>query len=427
MQAANTYPASKPRYEVLDGLRGVAAMMVVMFHLFESYTPLTEQKYVNHGYLAVDFFFVLSGFVIGYAYDDRWGDMTVRGFFKRRLTRLHPMAVAGVLLGACVFYPSAPGSPLVLESPLWKVALCLVMGLLLLPCGKSLDIRGWGATSSFNAPIWTLSMEYLGNILYALVLRHLPKAALALLCAGCAFFTLDLSLGWDVFGLFPEGPRYSVAGGWTLDPQGVYMAFARLLFPFLCGLLIARVMAGRAATCGSSAAGVPEAACGHAAVDGALLPGSPVRFRYGFLLASLLLVAIFATPCIGGGACLANGIYQASAILLLFPLLVMLGAGSTTRTAVGAKVCRWLGDISYPLYVTHYPLVYLQISWLEDHSDAPLYAHALVMAGVAVTAVLLSWCLLKFYDRPVRRWLTDHWCGGQSAKKIVSSRTLQEP
>lgn len=387
----NIYLASKPRYEVLDGLRGVAALMVVMYHLFESYAPLTELKYVNHGYLAVDFFFVLSGFVIGYAYDDRWNSMTTWGFFKRRLTRLHPMAVAGVLLGACVFYPSAPGSPLVLESPLWKVALCLVMGLFLLPCGKGLDVRGWGATSSFNTPIWTLSMEYLGNILYALVLRHLPKLALALLCAGCAFFTLDLSLGWDVFGLFPEGPRYSMAGGWTLDPQGVYMAFSRLLFPFLCGLLIARVMAGRAAVVSESG-------------------NCTGRFRYGFLLSSLLLVVIFAMPCIGGRACLANGIYQAAAILLLFPLLVILGAFSTTRTAFGAKACKWLGDISYPLYVTHYPFVYLQISWLENHSDAPLYMHALVMAGVALTAVLLSWCLLKFYDRPVRKWLTDHWC-----------------
>ena len=67
-----TYLASKPRYEILDGLRGVAAMIVVAYHLFETYSADPVHQILNHGYLAVDFFFVLSGFVIGYAYDDRW-------------------------------------------------------------------------------------------------------------------------------------------------------------------------------------------------------------------------------------------------------------------------------------------------------------------------------------------------------------------
>ena len=66
------YLASKPRYEILDGLRGVAAMLVVAFHLLETYYHMEPDQPINHGYLAVDFFFVLSGFVIGYAYDDRW-------------------------------------------------------------------------------------------------------------------------------------------------------------------------------------------------------------------------------------------------------------------------------------------------------------------------------------------------------------------
>ena len=87
------YLASKPRYEILDGLRGVAALIVVAFHLFETYSGGQAFQILNHGYLAVDFFFVLSGFVIGYAYDDRWNRMTIRDFFKRRLIRLHPMVV----------------------------------------------------------------------------------------------------------------------------------------------------------------------------------------------------------------------------------------------------------------------------------------------------------------------------------------------
>ena len=75
---------SKPRYEILDGLRGVAAMIVLLYHHFDLYgmgSPVTAK--INHGYLAVDFFFILSGFVIGYAYDDRWGKMNLKSFFKR--------------------------------------------------------------------------------------------------------------------------------------------------------------------------------------------------------------------------------------------------------------------------------------------------------------------------------------------------------
>ena len=97
------YLASKPRYEILDGLRGVASLVVVAFHLFEAHAASHADQIINHGYLAVDFFFVLSGFVIGYAYDDRWGRMTYRDFFKRRLIRLHPMVVMGMLIGAAAF------------------------------------------------------------------------------------------------------------------------------------------------------------------------------------------------------------------------------------------------------------------------------------------------------------------------------------
>ena len=66
----------KSHYEILDGLRGVAAILVVIFHTFEVYADENRFKQIiNHGYLAVDFFFLLSGFVVAYAYDDRWGRM----------------------------------------------------------------------------------------------------------------------------------------------------------------------------------------------------------------------------------------------------------------------------------------------------------------------------------------------------------------
>ena len=108
---ATGYLASKPRYEILDGLRGVAAMIVVAFHLLETYSKGPAYQVLNHGYLAVDFFFVLSGFVIGYAYDDRWNRMSLKGFFKRRLVRLHPMVIMGSFIGALFFYFGAAAFP----------------------------------------------------------------------------------------------------------------------------------------------------------------------------------------------------------------------------------------------------------------------------------------------------------------------------
>ena len=389
MAKENVYLASKPRYDILDGLRGVAALMVVIFHCFETYVPVFKTQIVNHGYLAVDFFFVLSGFVIGYAYDDRWDKMTTWGFFKRRLTRLHPMVIAGMLGGAALFFFAGAAFPETLKVPAWKFALCLVMGLLILPCPNSLDIRGWGELNSFNGPQWTLTFEYIGNILYAFILRHLPKIALAILCLLCAFFTLDLTLGWDVFGFFPDGPQYTVIGGWSLTGQQIYIGFTRLLYPFLCGLLISRILPERRTESNPS--------------------GSPIHLRGGFWWCSLALVAIFSIPCIGGDYGVPDGIFQAVCILLLFPIIVLTGAGSVTTDPKSTAACKWLGDISYPIYITHYPIMYMQMGWVADHADAPVWMHVMVNLGVVFMAIILAWGLLKVYDLPVRKWLTENW------------------
>jgi peptidoglycan/LPS O-acetylase OafA/YrhL len=403
MAKDNVYLASKPRYEILDGLRGVAALMVIIFHLFETYSKGPAYQVINHGYLAVDFFFVLSGFVIGYAYDDRWDRMTTWGFFKRRLARLHPMVIAGTLVGASLFFFGASAFPKVMETEGWKFALCLVMGLLMIPCGSKLDIRGWNEMNSFNGPNWSLTFEYVGNILYAFVFRHLPKVALAVVCALSAVLTLDLTMGWDIFGLFPVkeftnaagevikvgGPQYNVIGGWSLTSQQIYIGFARLLYPFLCGMLISRILPSHRSESNPS--------------------GSPIRLRGGFWWCALAIMIIFSIPCIGGKQCIWDGMYQAICIIVIFPLIILAGAGSTTTDKRSTAICKWLGDISYPLYITHYPIMYMQMAWVADHHDAPVWQHITVSAGVLLVSVFLAWGLLKVYDEPVREWLKQHW------------------
>ncbi len=387
----NVYLESKPRYEILDGLRGVAAIMVIFFHLFETYCPPGAQQHINHGYLAVDFFFVLSGFVIGYAYDDRWGKMSTWGFFKRRLTRLHPMVIAGTIIGFAMFYFGATAFPAILQAPAWKVFVCLVMALLMIPAGPKMDIRGWGETNSFNGPNWSLTLEYLGNILYAFFLRKLPTIALCCLTALSAILTLDLTLGWDLFGdiINTGGPRYCVIGGWSLTAQQIHIGISRLLYPFLCGLVISRILPGRRTECNPS--------------------GSPLHAKGGFWWASLLLIIIFSVPCIGGRPGIADGAFQALCILVLFPVIVLLGAGSRTTNAFSTRICKFLGDISYPIYITHFPLIYAHMSFAKAHADAPAWIHFLSAVGVVILSIILAWGVLKIYDEPVREYLKKHY------------------
>lgn len=381
------YFASKPRYEILDGLRGVAAMIVILFHSLETYIPFFGTQHVNHGYLAVDFFFVLSGFVIGYAYDDRWKDMSTWNFFKRRLIRLHPMVVAGTLVGACLFFfAECDNFPLIGKVEEWKFWLCLLLALLMIPAGTGLDIRGWGETNSFDGPCWSLTFEYVGNILYAFILRRLPTLVLALMCVCSVFLTMNLTLGWDVFGLFAE-PKYDVIGGWSLTPDQLCVGFSRLLYPFLCGLLISRILPQRITKENPS--------------------GSPLGLRGGFWWASLLLVVIFAMPQIDGKPGVTDGLYQLFAIVVMFPVIVLIGAGSKTTDARSARWCEMLGNLSYPLYITHYPLMYVQMAWVANHPDAPAWHHVVLNIGMIVVSIGVAWALFKLYDVPVRAWLRN--------------------
>src|SRR5437868_15453571 len=120
---------TKPHYPILDGLRGVAAVMVVMMHLCEAHATSHLDMNINHGYLAVDFFFLLSGFVIGYAYDDRWDKLTIGGFLRRRFERLQPLVVLGMTLGAIGFYfTDSTIWPLIHTVPAWKLIVVMLVG-----------------------------------------------------------------------------------------------------------------------------------------------------------------------------------------------------------------------------------------------------------------------------------------------------------
>lgn len=326
MDKNNTYLASKPRYDILDGLRGVAALLVVAFHLLETYSHGYMNQIINHGYLAVDFFFVLSGFVIGYAYDDRWDKMSTWNFCKRRLIRLHPMVIFGSMLGLILFYSAGSNVfPLVGESPWWKVILVFLWCCTMIPLSKGMDIRGWGESNPLNGPTWSLQWEYLANILYALFIRKLNKFWLTICVCIFALLTINITMSLDFFGVNGPEKMYCVIGGWSTEPKHLVIGISRLLYPFFAGLLLSRTK---------------------------LL----VNIRGGFWWCSALIFILLVMPRIGGTEyAWMNGIYESAAILIIFPLIVSIGAGSRVTDHRSMAVCKFFGEISYPIYITHYP------------------------------------------------------------------------
>ena len=397
------YLASKPRYEILDGLRGVAAVLVVAYHLFETYYHGKPDQPINHGYLAVDFFFVLSGFVIGYAYDDRWGKMSTWAFIKRRLIRLHPMVIFGTLFGALMFYfGGCSAFPMINETPWWMVVGVMVWCFTMVPLPSSMDIRGWAETNPLNGPAWSLQWEYLANILYALVVRRFSNLVLSICVVIFGVFTIILCLDIDVTGFLAERSwaAYTVVGGWSTTPDQLQVGLTRLLYPFFCGLLISRLWFPKS----GEDKGQSKAKSGSRSYLQLLNFGGS-----GFWWCSLFIVVLLAMPWMGvgteGHARWTNGLYEALCILIGFPLIVAIGASSSVMGGKSEAVNRFLGDISFPLYITHYPLIYMQMAWANNHKDAPLGTHILVAVSIFLLAIGLAYASMKLYDLPVREWL----------------------
>ena len=362
----STINDTKPHYALLDGLRGVAALLVVWYHIFEGYQfaggkPTID--FINHGYLAVDFFFVLSGFVIGYAYDDRWGKSLNTGkFFIRRLIRLHPMVIMGALIGTISFALTG------LERG--DGTLALLCGCLMLPAlpGMPREVRGNGEMFPLNGPCWSLFFEYIGNILYAIFIRRLSTRGLTVLSV-----LMSCCLAW--FAVTDQSGYSSIGVGWTADTMNVLGGTLRMLCPFTAGMLISRVF-------------------------------RPKHVRGAFWWCAAVLLVLFHVPFIeSDGALCVNGIFETVCIVGVFPLIVWAAASGKTTDRMSTSVCRFLGDISYPLYIVHYPVMYLLYHWLwtcERSIEATIVA---VVTAVA-SSIVIAYVAMRFYDTPVRARLS---------------------
>ena len=369
---------TKPHYELLDGLRGVAALLVLIYHIHEGFAFAEATNgdgsglitTLNHGHIAVDFFFILSGFVISYAYDDRWKKMSLGNFFKRRLIRLHPMLIMGAIIGTISFLIGGCQQWNGTITPIGWVITALLLTMCMIPAipGVAYEVRGNGEMFPLNGPGWSLFFEYIGNILYALFIRRLSTKALAAVTVGLGvihtwFFVWNIS-GYD-----------SVGVGWTIDEINFWGGLVRMLFPFSIGMLLARTF-------------------------------KPRQIKGAFWICSALLLVSFAVPYISPiGNLSINSLYEVICIALIFPFIVWLGACGYSSDRYTSNINKFLGDLSYPLYIVHYPIMYLFYAWLIE-KRAYTWGETWEIASVVIlSSIALAYICLKFYDEPIRKWL----------------------
>lgn len=365
---------TKPHYAILDGLRGVAALMVVWYHIFEGFaTSPLDQKF-NHGYLAVDFFYILSGFVIGYAYNDRWGQMSFWGFIKRRLIRLHPMVVFAAIAGAISFLIQGSVQWDGTHISLSQVLIGLTLTILLIPSfpGGAGEVRGNGEMFPLNGPSWSLFFEYIANIMYALFLRRLSTKVLRTV-------VIASGIGYAAFAMLNGSGTYNMGVGWTMAGLNFIGGLTRVTFAFSCGLLISRDF-------------------------------KPIRVENAFWKCSAILILLLSAPYIGIEANWINSLYDTVCTTVIFPLLVLLGASESSKGVQSNKIFSLLGDISYPLYMIHYPIMYLFYAWLWKNGypgDGGLnFSQAWPVAvAIFISMPVLAYICLRLYDIPVRKWL----------------------
>jgi len=252
--------------------------------------------------------------------------------------------------------------------------LALLCTMFLIPAvpGAGHEVRGNGEIFPLNGPSWSLFFEYIGNILYALFIRRLPTKALAALVAltgaGLAGFALSDVSGYGNIGI-----------GWTLDAVNFGGGALRMLFPFSMGMLLARNF-------------------------------KPFKVRGAFWICTALLVALLSMPYIEGMQPVCrNGIYEAFCIIAVFPVLVLLGASGTTTDSKSTRICKFLGDISYPLYIVHYPFMYLFYAWLIKSGLFTFGQTWQVALCVYAWNILVAYLCLKLYDEPVRKYLAKRF------------------
>ena len=340
-----TARTSRGRFELLDGIRGIAALIVLVYHTDQFGR---EVGLIPHGYLAVDIFFVLSGFVVAAAYERRLRDglHPIRFMLEIRAVRLYPLIALGLAWGVltCSMGPHPPAVRLkgILEQAFFIPA-----------------IKGGGALYPYNNVQWSLVFEVLANIAHALILVRLPRRALTLIVALSGALLVACGLHWGTLDL---GNGISTMLG----------GLARVCFSYTAGVWLYRLPQRNFPLANAAGAGV-----------------------FALLFAFLL-------PSPAGSW---SALHDVLSVGVLFPALVYLSVGAPPLNEIAGRIGSWLGSISYPVYALQLGFLFLGSNLLQAHMPTGGYAGAFV--GLDLAVVLGAWAALRFFDEPVRRHASD--------------------
>jgi peptidoglycan/LPS O-acetylase OafA/YrhL len=330
----------------LDGLRGIAAIAVMVYHMVGWFAG---GYLFGHGYMAVDFFFVLSGFVVAHAYSGRLGQAGgFRAFVLARVVRLYPTLLLGTAVGIAIylFRSHALGMPL--------------DRLVLADCLASLvPFPAFWRQGLFpiDPAVWSLFWEIVVNIAFALFMHRMRSAwlvALAVVLGGLLIGESLASHGVE-FGPYRDGWEF---GG------------VRAFYGFVLGMLLLRWLRKH--------------------------PAKHKRRQIWVVIAVVLMltgIPVHGAWSVG---------YDVLIMILINPLVVLVAARSAP---IAPRLDAWGGAMSYPLYVVHTPILMLLggvLSRLHAADRAPAWLIGVVIAAMLI---MLADALNRWFDVPLRRYL----------------------
>jgi peptidoglycan/LPS O-acetylase OafA/YrhL len=338
----------------LDGMRGVAAYIVLVYHVVLffslSWGPLAQSWFAPHSYLVVDAFYVMSGFVMAHAFDAKLAaGMSFTDFALHRFLRLYPMILAGVVLGAVSlvgYWALTPGVPLL------AVAKAIGAGLFLMPTDALSAFKPYDFP--VNSPFWSLSYEVVLCIGFGATYRYLKGWALVaalVVAAPAVCYVAWLKGGLDI--------------GFRIGEYG--LAFGRVVYPFLMGVFLRRLPAYR-----------------------------PQSHLAGYIAIPLLVVLVV-------NPLPTSALYDSVAVLVVIPVLVWMAA-TGRNLATADRFASASGALSYPLYALHFPIV---VSLSNIAKKLALNGWQTVALALACIALSLGTAIVVYqvYDKPARAWL----------------------
>lgn len=236
----------------------------------------------------------------------------------------------------------------------------------------AVDVRGNGEMFPLNGPSWSLFFEYIGSILYAIWLHRLGKKAL---------WTVTIISGAALAGILIGNLSgcYHLGVGWTMADYGFIGGFLRLSFSFSAGLLLSRNI-------------------------------KPHKIRGAFWICTAIIALVLSCPYIttDGEVSMLNAVYDCLCTILIFPAIVWIGACGQTTDRMSTTTCNLLGRLSYPIYIVHYPLMYLFYAWVwnNGYSFAQVWPTCI---GIFAIIVSIAWLSMRYYDEPLRAYLTHRF------------------